>query len=158
MKSNDVIKLVISCGVPLAVGFGGSFFTANSMDWYKTLNMPAFNPPGWIFAPVWTILYLLMGISVFLIWKKGFAEKAERIALACFVFQLFLNAIWTPIFFGIKQPLIALVDIILLWLALAATIIYFYKVSKVSAFLLVPYIMWVSFAAVLNAAIYMLNQ
>lgn len=157
MKSNNVIKLVISCGVPLAVGLGGSFFV-NSFNWYNSLNKPVFNPPGWIFVPVWTVLYLLMGVSFFLVWKRGFADKSGRAALACFILQLVFNAVWTPIFFGMKQPLIAFADIILLWLAIAATIICFYKVSKTSAILLVPYIAWVSFAVVLNAAIWMLNQ
>jgi tryptophan-rich sensory protein len=157
MKPVEVIKLIICCGVPLAVGFGGSFFT-NSLDWYQTLAKPAFNPPSWVFAPVWTVLYLLMGVSAFLVWRKGPADTAVKVALACFVLQLVFNALWTPIFFGAKQPLIAFADIVLLWLAIAATIICFYRVCKLSAILLVPYILWVSFAAVLNASICMLNQ
>ncbi len=157
MKRAEVIKLVISCSVPLAVGFGGSFFTG-SLDWYQALAKPAFNPPSWAFAPVWTALYLLMGISAFLVWGKEPADAAVKVALACFVLQLVFNALWTPIFFGARQPLIAFGDIILLWLAIAATIICFYRVNKLSAILLVPYIIWVSFAAVLNAAICMLNQ
>jgi benzodiazapine receptor len=158
MKSNNIIKLVISCGIPLAIGFGGSLFTVNSFDWYQSLRMPAFNPPGWIFMPVWTLLYLLMGVSVFLIWKRGFSDKPARAALACFIFQLILNAVWTPIFFGMKQPLIAFADIVLLWPAIAATVVCFYRISKTSAILLLPYIAWVSFAVVLNAAICVLNQ
>jgi translocator protein len=157
MKPADVIKLIICCGVPLAIGFAGSFFM-NSSDWYQTLQKPAFNPPNWVFAPVWTLLYLLMGVSAFLVWRKGLAGTAGRVALACFLLQVGFNAFWTPIFFGAKQPLIAFGDIILLWLAIAATIICFYRVSKLSAVLLVPYILWVSFAAVLNASICMLNQ
>jgi tryptophan-rich sensory protein len=157
MKRAEVVKLIICCSVPLAIGFAGSFFTANSMDWYQTLAKPAFNPPSWVFAPVWTVLYLLMGISAFLVWRKGLADIAARVALACFILQLVFNALWTLIFFGAKQSLIAFGDIILLWLAIAATIICFYRVSKLSAILLVPYIVWVSFAAVLNAAICMLN-
>jgi tryptophan-rich sensory protein len=157
MKRAEVIKLVICCGVPLGVGYGGSFFT-NSLDWYQTIQKPAFNPPDWVFAPVWTVLYLLMGGAAFLVWRKGPANMAVRVALACFILQLVFNALWMPIFFGAKQPLIAFGDIILLWLAIAATIICFYRISKLSAILLVPYILWVSFAAVLNAAIYMLNQ
>jgi tryptophan-rich sensory protein len=157
MKRTEVVKLIICCGVPMAVGFGGSFFT-NSLDWYQILAKPAFNPPSWIFAPVWTVLYLLMGISAFLVWRKEPADAAVKVALACFVLQLVFNALWTPIFFGAKQPLIAFADIVLLWLAIAATIICFYRVCKLSAILLVPYILWVSFAAVLNASICMLNQ
>jgi benzodiazapine receptor len=157
MKLADVIKLVISCGVPLGVGFGGSFFTASSMAWYQTLHKPVFNPPNGIFSPVWTLLYLLMGIAVFLVWQGGLANKAGKVAIACFILQLIFNAIWTPIFFGARQPLIAFGDIILLWLAIAATIICFYRVNKLSAILLLPYIIWVSFAAVLNASICVLN-
>lgn len=156
MKRAEVVKLIVCCGVPLAVGFSGSFFT-NSLDWYQTLAKPAFNPPSWIFAPVWTLLYLLMGISTFLVWRKKPADAAVKVALACFILQLVFNAIWTPIFFGAKQPLVAFGDIVLLWLAIAATIISFYRVSKLSAILLIPYIIWVSFAVVLNAAICMLN-
>ena len=158
MKRTEVIKLIISCSVPLAVGFSGSFFTANSMDWYQTLAKPVFNPPNWIFAPVWTVLYLLMGVSVFLIWRRGLANKIGKVALACFILQLVFNTGWTPVFFGAKQPLIAFGVIILLWLAIAATIICFNRISKVSAILLVPYIVWVSFAAILNASICVLNQ
>lgn len=158
MKSADILKLLISCLVPEVVGFGGSFFVTNSIGWYQTLNKPFFNPPDWIFAPVWAVLYLLMGIAIFLIWLRGFADKLGKVALACFILQLIFNAIWTPIFFGAKQPLIAFGDIILLWLAIAATIICFSRINKISAILLVPYLLWVSFAAVLNASIYMLNQ
>jgi tryptophan-rich sensory protein len=157
MKRAEVVKLIICCSVPLAIGFAGSFFTANSMDWYQTLAKPAFNPPSWVFAPVWTVLYLLMGISAFLVWRKEPANAAVKVALSCFILQLVFNALWTPIFFGAKQPLIAFGDIVLLWLAIAATIICFHRINKLSAILLVPYIVWVSFAAVLNAAICMFN-
>lgn len=156
MKRTEVIKLIICCTVPLAVGFGGSFFVGLS-DWYQALAKPAFNPPSWIFAPVWTVLYLLMGIAAFLVWRKEPANAAVKVAMACFILQLVFNAVWTPIFFGAKQPLIAFADIVLLWLAIASSIICFYRISKLSAFLLLPYILWVSFAAVLNAAICMLN-
>jgi benzodiazapine receptor len=158
MKRADIIKLIICLGVPLTVGFAGSFFTNSSMDWYQTLQKPVFNPPNWVFAPVWTVLYLLMGISLFLVWQRGFANAAGKTALACFILQLVFNTLWTPIFFGVKQPLVAFADIIVLWLAAVATVASFYRVSKLSAILLVPYIVWVSFAAVLNAAICVLNQ
>ncbi len=154
----NIIKLVISVAVPLGIGFGGSFFTADSMGWYQTLNKPFFNPPNWIFAPVWTILYVFMGIAFFLVWQRGFSQKLGKVALSCFILQLIFNAAWTPVFFGMKQPLIAFGVIILLWLAVAATIICFQRVNKLSAILLFPYIIWVSFAAVLNASICVLNQ
>jgi tryptophan-rich sensory protein len=143
--------------VPLAIGFTGSFFT-NSSDWYQTLAKPLFTPPSWVFAPVWTVLYLLMGISAFLVWQKGLATAAGKTASAAFILQLVLNALWVPIFFGAKQPLFAFMDIVVLWLAIAATITSFQKVSKPAAILLVPYMAWVSFATVLNAGIYMLNR
>jgi tryptophan-rich sensory protein len=166
MKRAEVVKLIICCSIPLAIGFAGSFWTANSMDWYQTLAKPAFNPPNWVFAPVWTVLYLLMGISAFLVWtstssvesRKEPANAAVKVALACFILQLVFNAIWTPIFFGAKQLLVAFGDIVLLWLAIAATIICFHRINKLSAILLVPYIIWVSFAAVLNAFVCVLNQ
>lgn len=157
MKSNEIVKLIICCGVVLAVGFAGALFT-NSSGWYQTLEKPAFTPPDWVFAPVWTALYLLTGVSVFLVWRKGLANAAGRIAIAAFILQLVFNALWMPIFFGVKQPLIAFADIVLLWLATAATIISFQKVSRPAAILLVPYMAWVSFAAVLNAAICVLNR
>jgi benzodiazapine receptor len=144
--------------VPLAVGFAGSFFTNSSLDWYQTLAKPIFTPPGWLFAPVWTILYLLMGISAFLVWRKGLTTAAGKTAIAAFILQLVFNALWTPIFFGAKQPLFAFMDIIMLWLAIAATIATFKRVSTPAAILFIPYMAWVSFAAVLNAAIYMLNR
>lgn len=157
MKPNEIVKLIICCGVVLAVGFAGALFT-NSSDWYQTLEKPAFTPPDWVFAPVWTALYLLTGVSVFLVWRKGLANAAGRIAIAAFILQLVFNALWMPIFFGVKQPLIAFGDIVLLWLATAATIISFQNVSRPAAILLVPYMAWVSFAAVLNAAICVLNR
>ena len=157
MKSNDIVKLIICCTVPLAIGFTGSFFT-NSLDWYQTLAKPVFTPPSWVFAPVWTVLYLLMGIAAFLVWRKGLASAAGKTAAAAFILQLVFNALWVPIFFGVKQPLFAFMDIVVLWLAIAATVVSFKKVSKPAAVLLVPYMVWVSFATVLNAAIYMLNR
>ena len=157
MRRADIMKLIVCCGVPLVVGLAGSFFT-NSIDWYQTLEKPAFTPPNWVFAPVWTALYLLMGISVFLVWQKGLTSAAGKSAFACFVFQLVFNGLWAPIFFGLKQPLIAFGDIIVLWLAVVATFACFYRVSKLSAILFTPYVIWVSFAAILNASICMLNQ
>ena len=158
MKSGDIVKLIICCGVPLAIGFAGSFFTNSSLDWYQTLAKPVFTPPSWVFAPVWTVLYLLMGISAFLVWRKGLANAAGKTAAAAFILQLVFNALWVPIFFGAKQPLFAFMDIVVLWLAIVATIVSFQKVSRLSAVLLVPYMVWVSFATVLNAGIYMLNR
>jgi benzodiazapine receptor len=158
MKPADIIKLIISCGLCLAVGLVGSFFTNSLSGWYQNLQKPPFNPPSWVFAPVWTILYLLMGVSAFLVWRSGPVTTAVKFALTCFLVQLAFNALWTPLFFLLRTPLAALVDIILLWFAIVATIISFHKVSTPAAILLAPYIIWVSFAAVLNAAICILNR
>ena len=158
MKAAEIIKLIICCGLVLGIGLAGAFFTTNSSEWYQALAKPAFTPPGWVFAPVWTVLYLLIGVSAFLVWRKGLANAAGKTAAAAFILQLIFNALWTPIFFGLKQPLIAMMDIVMLWLAIITTIISFWKVSRPAAILLVPYIIWVSFASVLNFSIYWLNR
>ena len=160
MKIANVVRLVVSLVVPLLVGFLGSFFTtAESLNnWYANLNKPWFNPPDWIFGPVWTTLYILMGIAAFLVWRKGLDNKLVRLALILFVIQLILNAFWSALFFGLRCPLCGLIDIALLLVAIVLTIIYFFKISLWPALLLIPYLGWVSFAAVLNAAIYISNR
>jgi benzodiazapine receptor len=160
MRLIVVIRLVIACGVCLSVGFAGSFFTTHQSvsGWYAGLSKPFFTPPDWVFGPVWTILYLLMGVSAFLVWQKGLGSSTVRIALVCFGVQLFLNALWTPLFFGLKMPFVAFVEILLLEAAIGATILRFAKVSRVAAVLLVPYVVWVAYAAVLNGAIWLLNR
>ena len=149
---------MIVCILCLSVGWAGSWFTGSVSNWYYELDKPFFNPPNWVFGPVWTALYILMGIAAFLVWQRGLSERAVRIALIFFAVQLLLNSIWTPLFFGLKSPLIAFVDISLLWLAILLTMIAFNKVSKIAALLLLPYLLWVSFAAILNASIWMLNR
>ncbi len=160
MKPMNIVKLVVSCAVPFLVGLMGSFFmTADSLgNWYADLNKPFFNPPNWIFGPVWTTLYIMMGISAYLVWQKDINSKAVRIVLACFAVQLFLNAIWTPLFFGLHSPLLGLIDIVLLLNAIIVTIFAFLQISRIAALLLIPYLAWVSFATVLNASIYLLNR
>ncbi len=134
------------------------------MNWYDMLYKPALNPPNWIFSPAWTILYILMGIAAFLVWSsyakasEGLAKKQIKIALGVFGIQLFLNIIWSIIFFTFHSPFWALVDLIALWLAIVITIFYFYKISKPAAWLLIPYILWVTFAGYLNYSIWVLNQ
>jgi translocator protein len=138
-------------------GILGALFTASSIPtWYVTLNKPVFNPPNWIFAPVWIFLYVLMGISFYLIWIKSDVPNFGFL-LSVFIFQLVLNAFWTIIFFGLKSPLYAFVEIIILWISILFCIISFYRVSKTASVLLIPYILWASFAAVLNFAIWKLN-
>jgi len=158
MRLNSPLKLAIAIIVCEAAGGLGSLFTISAIsNWYATLIKPALNPPAWIFGPVWTTLYLLMGIAAFLVWNKGWDRKDVRKALYVFLLQLVLNAIWSIIFFGLHSPLWAFVDIVAMWLAIVWTMILFYKVSKPAMWLLLPYILWVSFAAYLNYSILMLN-
>ncbi|MBI2644242.1 MAG: tryptophan-rich sensory protein [Candidatus Wildermuthbacteria bacterium] len=158
MRIPSALKLVIAVALSEFAGIIGSLFTVNAIPtWYAALEKPALNPPGWVFGPAWTTLYALMGIAAFLIWRMGWERKEVKMALGVFGIQLFLNAIWSIIFFGFQSPGWALVEIVSLWLAIVWTIIVFYKISKPAAYLLVPYILWVSFAAYLNYAIWILN-
>lgn len=139
-------------------GLVGSIFTFPSIsNWYKYLNKPFFNPPNWIFGSVWTTLYLLMGISFYLIWQSKSKKKNNKYFLIFFI-QLFLNSLWSIIFFGLHNTLLAFIEIMFLWLAIILTMLGFYKVSKPAGLLLIPYILWVSFASVLNFAIFILNK
>lgn len=138
----------------LAVGALGGWATAQSVaEWYPTLAKPSWTPPPWLFAPVWTALYILMGLSAWLVWKKGNAQGAMML----FGAQLLLNLAWSFLFFGARSPGLALVDIIALWIAIAAMIFAYALKNRLAAFLMVPYLAWVSFATALNAAIFMLN-
>lgn len=158
MNMKDILKLAASLAVCLAAGFIGSVFTFSAIPtWYAGLNKPAFNPPNWLFGPVWTILYILMGIAAYLIWRKGLQHNEVKLALIVFIVQLVLNVAWSIIFFNFHSPLLALVDIILLWLAIIMTLIYFFGLSLLAGWLMVPYILWVSFAAFLNFTIWRLN-
>jgi translocator protein len=148
-------KLAWSLFICLMAGVIGSTFSVESIPtWYAALNKPIFNPPGWIFGPVWTTLYIMMGIAFYIIWQS---EDENRPAIMVFIAQLILNALWSVIFFGMKMPLLAFVCIVFLWLLIAASIYLFYKISKIAGLLLVPYILWVSFATVLNLFIWKLN-
>jgi translocator protein len=152
------MKLIICLAVCLLAGLIGSFFTAGSIPtWYAALNKPSFNPPGWIFAPVWTILYILMAIAAFLVWRKGLQANGVKLALFFFALQLILNVIWSILFFNYHSPFYAYIEICALWLSIVLTIVFFYQVSKPAAWLLIPYLLWVSFASVLNFAIWRLN-
>jgi len=164
MNTKKFLQLIGFIVLAQTAGIIGSVFTSpNIPTWYATLVKPALNPPSWVFGPVWTTLFVLMGIAAFLVFsacKKELpmSEKIKiRIAMGLFVFQLVLNTLWSILFFGMQNPAGAFVEIILLWLAIAATIIAFYRVSKPAAYLLLPYIAWVSFAAYLNYSIWMLN-
>ena len=124
--------------------------------WYAALRKPAWNPPGWVFGPVWTMLYTLMAVAAWLVWRRG-GFATQRRPLTLFLVQLALNAAWTPLFFGLHWPGVALAEMGLLWAALGATLLAFRSVSSVAAALLTPYLAWVSFAAVLNFTLWHLN-
>ncbi len=159
MKRNNFVKLIIAIGICELAGVIGSVFTVSSIPtWYEGLIKPMFNPPNWVFSPAWITLYALMGISVYLVWQKLTENKTTKRALWLFWIQLFLNAIWSIIFFGLKNPGWAFADIILLWFAIFVTIVAFSKISKLATLLLIPYILWVSFAGYLNYSIWTLNQ
>jgi len=125
-------------------------------EWYASLQKPTWNPPGWVFGPVWTVLYTMMAVAAWLVWRRG-GFAARRGPLLTFLAQLALNAFWTPLFFGLHWPGIAFAEITLLWLAIAATLVAFWLVSRTAAWLLAPYLAWVSFAAVLNFTLWRLN-
>ena len=151
----NYLKLVISIGVCLLVGFIAGMFTSTSIDtWYSTLTKPSFNPPNWVFGPAWTILYIMMGIALYLVWNAS----NNRIAVTFFVIQLALNFLWSFLFFALENPLIAFIEILLLLGMIILTAVQFYPVSRTAAFLLIPYILWVIFASVLNFRIYWLNR
>ncbi|HER43711.1 MAG TPA: tryptophan-rich sensory protein [Candidatus Eisenbacteria bacterium] len=155
----NILKLAASILVCQAAGFIGSFFTRPAIPgWYAGLEKPSFNPPNGVFAPVWTALYLLMGIALFLVWKIGFGDERVRKGMILFGIQLVLNTGWSIAFFGFESPLAGLVVIVVLWAAILATMLDFFRISRVAGALLVPYIAWVSYAAVLNLFLYTLNR
>ena len=148
-------RLIISLALPQLAGIIGSFFTASAIpSWYATLQRPSFSPPNWIFGPVWVILYILMGISVYLIWQKN---KKTREALWLFWIHLFFNGSWSIVFFGFQNIGLAFVNIIIIWLLIIILMIKFWKINKWATYLLVPYFLWVSFASYLNYSIWMIN-
>lgn len=158
MKSQLFLKLIIAILVSQLAGILGAFFTTPSIPtWYATLSKPEFAPPNWIFGPVWITLYTLMGIAAFLVWRKGLKRREVKSALSIFVGQLVLNTLWSLLFFGLRSPAAAFVEIVALWLTIFAMIIAFEKISRPAAWLLVPYILWVSFAGYLNYMILILN-
>jgi benzodiazapine receptor len=158
IKQGELPKLVLSILICQAAGIIGSFFTASSVEnWYPSLIKPAFTPPGWVIGLVWVILFTLMGISLFLVWRKGMERPEVKAALTVFAAQLIVNILWSLAFFGLKSPLAGIVVIVVLWTLILLTVIKFLPLSKAAALLLVPYILWVSFAAFLNITIWRLN-
>lgn len=152
------MKYLYAIAITLITGAVAGIVTASEVgSWYAAIQKPSFNPPNYIFGPVWTALYILMGIALAIVWRKP-AEPARNMAMKFFFLQLLLNFLWSFIFFYFHLTGWALVEIIILWLCIFITIILFYKQSKTAAWLMVPYILWVSFATVLNAAIWQLNR
>ena len=155
-KALRIIGFVIVCEL---AGLIGSLFTTPSIaGWYAGLTKPAFNPPNWIFAPVWTTLYALMGLAAWLVYDKGVRRAEVKRALFVFLAQLILNVLWSVMFFGAHRILGAFVIIVALWILILGTILRFHKISKAAAYLLVPYVLWAGFATVLNASLYVLNR
>jgi benzodiazapine receptor len=158
MKASQIIKLVASLLLPLAIGGIAGIFTTEAIPgWYATLNQPSFNPPNWVFGPVWTTLYTIMGISLFLIWKQDKTKQRNQ-AILIFLLQLLLNFCWSFFFFYFKMIGVALIDIIALWILIIMMLVHFYKLKPVAAYINIPYLLWVTFATSLNLAYFFLNR
>lgn len=150
-----IIAAILLCNI---IGGLGSFVTITGPgSWYASLVKPSFTPPGWVFAPVWITLFTLMGIALYVIWESGRERREVKIALGIFAVQFALNVLWSFLFFGMRSPLLGLIDIVILWVMIAATIATFYRVKKIAAYLLIPYICWVSIATALTYNILILN-
>ncbi|MFC1847277.1 TspO/MBR family protein [Chloroflexota bacterium] len=153
-----VIKLIVSIIVCQCAGLVGSIFTTPAIaTWYVTLEKPPFTPPNWLFAPAWVTLYLLMAISASIVWQRGLGNRRVRTSLVIFLVQLILNALWSVVFFGLESPLYGIIVIVALWIVILLTIIKFSRISTLAGALLLPYIVWVTFAATLNVSIFILN-
>jgi translocator protein len=151
--------LIAGIALSLVPGIVGSIFTAPAIPaWYAGLVKPAFNPPNWVFGPVWTLLYVLMGVALFLVIKGGFTDRRVKAAAGVFIVQLILNGLWSYVFFGLHAPGWALAEITALWASIVLCLILFYRISAAAGGLLIPYLGWVTFAAVLNGSIWVLNR
>ena len=157
--TGKIIKLIASIVICQLAGVIGALFNGTAVKtWYVGIAKPAFTPPGWVFAPVWITLFLLMGISLFLVWNADADPKIKQTALVLFFIQLVLNTCWSYFFFYLNSPLAGFIEIIILWIFILLTVLRFYAVRPAAAFLLVPYILWVSFAAFLTFSIWQLNR
>lgn len=157
-RTRDIAALVLAIMICQLAGGIGGFFTASSVStWYPQLNKPAFTPPGWVFGPVWTILYAMMGVAAWLVWRSGAGEPAVRSALWPFGVQLALNVLWSIVFFGLRNPGWAFAELVILWAAMLATTIQFFGISKAAGGLMIPYQLWVTFAGILNYYLWRLN-
>lgn len=159
MSIPNKYKLPISIAICLLVGFLSGISTSDSISgWYSTLEKPSFNPPNWIFGPVWTFLYILMGIALGKVWSSDSSGKEKNKAIFVFGSQLAVNAIWSIFFFGMQNPLLAFIDIIILIVLIVYTIKLFKPINRMASWLLYPYLVWVSFATILNLSIILLNN
>ena len=157
MKKSKFFKLIVSLALPLAIGsIAGIYTSAGTSGWLDTLNSPSFRPPNWLFGPVWTVLYLLMGFSLFLIWEHK-ESKQRNMAITVFFVQLTFNFFWSFIFFYFYMIGYALIEIILLWISIVTMITLFYKIKPMAAYINIPYLLWVTFATILNGGFYFLN-
>jgi benzodiazapine receptor len=156
-RITKILTVVVTC---LVVGYFSGMVTRSAIiTWYPTLVKPSFNPPNWIFAPVWSTLYIMIGIAAGLVWDRIESNTAlVKKALVIFAIQLALNALWSYLFFGLHNPMLAGIEIVLLWLMILETYTQFYKINKIAGYLFLPYLAWVSFAMVLNASIWWLNK
>ncbi|MEZ5333780.1 MAG: TspO/MBR family protein [Methanolobus sp.] len=151
-------KLLISIGICQMAGVIGGLFTYSAIpSWYVGLAKPSLVPPNWTFSVVWPLLYLLMGIALYIIWQKGLESSEVKTAISVFGIQLFLNILWSALFFGLRSPVYGFIEILFLWVLIASSMVLFYRISKRAGFLLVPYILWVTFAAYLNYSVMVLN-
>ena len=158
MNKSQIFKLFASLILPLGLGSLAGMIIAKAIpEWYTTLNQPSFNPPNWLFGPVWTTLYILLGLSLFLIWKEN-ASKERNVAIFFFFVQQLLNFGWSIIFFYFNRIGLALVEIILLWIGIVIMLVLFYKIKPLAAYINIPYLLWVTFATVLNASYFFLNN
>lgn len=157
---NKYIKMLIAVAICLAVGYYSGEFTQTSVHtWFPTLVKPFFNPPNWVFMPVWTILYIVMGVAAGLVWDEYESDKFEvRNALVMFAAQLLLNMLWSILFFALQNPLLAMLEIVILFLVVYETYHKFKTISKTAGYLLIPYMVWVGFAMILNISIWYLNR
>lgn len=158
IRMKAYIRLFLAIAVCLLSGVIGSVFTVPAIEtWYVRLRKPDLAPPNWVFGPIWTMLYFLMGVSLFVVWNVGFDKSTVRRSIIVFSIQLALNILWSFFFFGLKSPLLGLVEIVALWFAIVLTIFSFFRVSRIAALILIPYLIWVSFASYLNYSIFILN-
>ena len=157
---NKIYKILVMVATCLVIGYFSGMVTRSAITtWYPTLVKPSFNPPNWIFAPVWTMLYIMMGVAAGLVWDRiGQQKEVVKNALVFFAVQLVLNALWSFLFFGLKNPMLSGLEIVILWLMIFETYSKFIKINKIAGYLLIPYLLWVSFASVLNANIWWLKR